>query len=183
MKIEMIEPIKLTPADYNPRDISDKAFEGLKQSIITFGFVDPIIVNRSSGNIVGGHQRLKAAFDLNLDKVPVVYVELDETKELALNVALNNTKTMGFYTDELQDILKQLSASFSMQDLDALRFSDLLTDTNWHSNLDVIERTEETVEPMAAQVIVKCPKDIRTEVVSFLRIQFSNSAFRDITVE
>lgn len=92
MRIEQ-RPIKdLTPADYNPRkDLkpSDAEYEKLKASIEQFGYVEPAIFNERTGRIVGGHQRLKVMADLGITTADVVIVDLDETREKALNVALN----------------------------------------------------------------------------------------------
>ena len=44
MKVEKISINKLKPAGYNPRQISKKQYNDLKQSIEKFGLVDPIII-------------------------------------------------------------------------------------------------------------------------------------------
>lgn len=92
MRIEQ-RPIKdLTPADYNPRkDLKpgDAEYEKLKASIEQFGYVEPAIFNERTGRIVDGHQRLKVMADLGITTADVVIVDLDETREKALNVALN----------------------------------------------------------------------------------------------
>ena len=62
MKIITLPVSDLHPADYNPRkDLApgDKQYDKLARSIETFGYVEPIVWNRTTGNIVGGHQRLK----------------------------------------------------------------------------------------------------------------------------
>ena len=109
MNIE-IRPIKdIRIAKYNPRKISDGQLASLKQSIERFGFVDPVIVNDRTGILVGGHQRIKAAKELGLKQVPVVAVNLDETEEKALNVALN--KISGEWDlDLLRGVLEDVQA-------------------------------------------------------------------------
>ena len=50
---------RLKPAKYNPRkDLQpgDPAYEKIKRSLHDFGYVDPIVWNEVTGNIVGGHQ-------------------------------------------------------------------------------------------------------------------------------
>ena len=92
MRIEQRPIAELTPADYNPRkDLKpgDAEYEKLKASIEQFGYVEPAIFNERTGRIVGGHQRLKVMADLGIDVADVVIVDLDETKEKALNIALN----------------------------------------------------------------------------------------------
>ena len=52
---------QLKPAKYNPRkDLKpgDPAYEKIKRSLHDFGYVDPIVWNEVTGNIVGGHHRL-----------------------------------------------------------------------------------------------------------------------------
>lgn len=92
MRIEQRSIAELAPADYNPRkDLKpgDAEYEKLKASIEQFGYVEPAIFNERTGRIVGGHQRLKVMADLGIDTADVVIVDLDETKEKALNIALN----------------------------------------------------------------------------------------------
>lgn len=89
MKIEQVNPADLIPADYNPRTISETQLIALKRSIERWGFVQPVILNEKTGRIVGGHQRVTAALELALPKVPVVRLSLDESGEKALNIALN----------------------------------------------------------------------------------------------
>lgn len=61
MQIEKMKLADLRPASYNPRiDLEPgmEEFEKLKASIQEFGFVDPPIFNKKTGNLVGGHQRV-----------------------------------------------------------------------------------------------------------------------------
>gem|GEM_PF-2566928 len=50
---------ELKPADYNPRKISDEQLSMLKKALEEFGDLSGIVFNRRTGNLVGGHQRLK----------------------------------------------------------------------------------------------------------------------------
>lgn len=91
----LIENKKLTdliPADYNPRkDLKpgDDEYEKLKRSIEQFGMVQPVIWNKTTGRVVGGHQRLKVLADMGYAETECVVVEMDEAQEKALNIALN----------------------------------------------------------------------------------------------
>ncbi len=92
MNIEKIKMSKLNPTKYNPRkDLKpgDSEYEKLKRSISEFGYVEPIIWNRRTGNIVGGHQRYKILKEMNYKEAECVVVDLDDNREKALNVALN----------------------------------------------------------------------------------------------
>ena len=62
MKLQKVPVEKLKPAKYNPRkDLKpgDPAYEKIKRSMTTYGYVDLVIWNEVTGNIVGGHQRYK----------------------------------------------------------------------------------------------------------------------------
>lgn len=92
MQIEKIPVEKLRAAEYNPRKEllpGDAEYEKLKRSITEFGYVEPVIWNKRSGNVVGGHQRLTVMKNLGFTEVDCVIVDLDDMREKALNVALN----------------------------------------------------------------------------------------------
>lgn len=92
MVIEKKNTAELLPAEYNPRkDLKpgDSEYEKLKRSIEQFGYVEPVIWNKTTGRVVGGHQRLKVLQDMGITEVDCVVVELSEDKEKALNIALN----------------------------------------------------------------------------------------------
>ena len=79
-------------AEYNPRQLSDAQYKHLKESISRFGLVDPIIINKNKDRkdiIIGGHQRVKVARTMGIDKVPCVEIDLTYDKEKELNVRLN----------------------------------------------------------------------------------------------
>jgi ParB-like chromosome segregation protein Spo0J len=98
---------ELTPAKYNPRKISDEAIGRLTKSLAEFGNIQPITWNSRTGNLVGGHQRLKVFQAMGKTEVEVWAVDLDEKKEKAANIALN--KLAGeFDLPALKDILEDL---------------------------------------------------------------------------
>lgn len=113
MKIEKMNISKLKPAEYNPRkDLKpgDAEYEKLKRSIEQFGYVEPVIWNKTTGRVVGGHQRLKILVDIGLNEVDCVVVEMDEEREKALNIALN--KINGEWdTDKLAMLISDLQGS------------------------------------------------------------------------
>lgn len=95
MVIEIVPLSQLKPADYNPRTISEAAFAGLRESIARFGLVQPIVWNRTTGNVVSGHQRLKALLLSGESETTVVVVELPESEEKLLNIAQNADSIRG----------------------------------------------------------------------------------------
>ena len=134
MLIEKMKTENLLPADYNPRkDLKpgDEEYEKLKRSIEQFGYVEPVIWNRTTGRVVGGHQRLKVLIDMGVNEVDCVVVEMDENKEKALNVALN--KISGEWDkDKLALLISDLQAEdfdVSLTGFDAAEIDDLFKDT------------------------------------------------------
>jgi len=91
-----LEELKLS--EYNPRRMREQDLQRLQESIMKFGYVEPIVWNKRTGRVVGGHQRLKALQNLGVEEVEVVEVDLDEGKEKALNLALN--KIQGEWDEE-----------------------------------------------------------------------------------
>lgn len=102
----------LQPAAYNPRKKlkpGDKEYEKIKNSILEFGYVEPIIVNYDM-TVIGGHQRLTVLRDLGYTEAQCVVLHIeDENKVKALNIALN--KITGAWNEQLlADLLVDLRA-------------------------------------------------------------------------
>ena len=111
MKLEKVSIELLKPAEYNPRKQlkpKDKEYQKIKNSIEEFGYVDPIIVNKDY-TVIGGHQRINVLKDLGYKEVDVVIIDIDKTKEKALNIALNKI-TGEWDFGKLADLLLDLDA-------------------------------------------------------------------------
>ena len=136
MIIEKINIAQLSPAKYNPRkDLKpgDAEYEKLKRSVEEFGCVEPIIWNKTTGRVIGGHQRLKVLVDLGLKEVDCVVVEINEEREKALNIALN--KINGEWdTDKLAMLISDLQGS---------DFDVSLTGFDEDELADLFEKSEE----------------------------------------
>lgn len=112
MEIKELPLKDLKPAVYNPRKKlkkGDKEYEKIKQSLLKFGYVDPIIVNEDL-TVIGGHQRLTVLKDLDYETAKCVIVDLPKEDEKALNIALN--KITGQWDEALlADLLLDLQES------------------------------------------------------------------------
>jgi len=116
---------KLKPALYNPRVISDRALNGLAKSIERFGLVEPIVWNKRTGNVVGGHQRLKVLLESGAEETDVTVVDFDDNEEVALNVSLNNTAIQGeFHSGNLEELLQKIKKENDVEFAE-LRMDDL----------------------------------------------------------
>ena len=134
MVIEKKNTADLLPADYNPRkDLKpgDPEYEKLKRSLEQFGYVEPVIWNKATGRVVGGHQRLKVLIDMGITEVECVVVDLPDDKEKALNIALN--KISGDWDkDKLAVLIADLQGTafdVSLTGFDAAEIDDLFKDT------------------------------------------------------
>ena len=118
MEIKELPLKELKPAAYNPRKKlkkGDKEYEKIKQSLLKFGYVDPIIVNEDL-TVIGGHQRLTVLKDLDYETAKCVIVDLPKEDEKALNIALN--KITGQWDEALlADLLLDLHEPPEIDDI------------------------------------------------------------------
>ena len=126
MKIKNITQLK--EAAYNPRFISGEALSGLKYSLEEFGDLSGITFNLQTGNLVTGHQRIKALkekygeleiihvgdgvtghiFTPDGKQFNIRFVNWDLRKEKAANVAANAETIQGEFTSELKIIIDEM---------------------------------------------------------------------------
>ncbi len=133
MNIQKISVDQLKPAKYNPRkDLKpgDPAYEKIRRSLHEFGYVDPVIWNEVTGNIVGGHQRYKVLVAEGATEIDCVVVHIENRQEeKALNIALN--KAVGEWEPvALADLLSDLKISgydLDITGFDAAEVDDLFS--------------------------------------------------------
>jgi DNA modification methylase len=132
MIVRKVSISEINPAEYNPRkDLKpgDPTYEKLKRSMTEFGYVEPIIWNEETGNIVGGHQRYKILLEEGQTEVECVVVKLSPEREKALNVALNKV-TGDWEIEALADLIKGLEAQdfdITLTGFDAAEIEDLFS--------------------------------------------------------
>lgn len=92
MKIVLKKLDEIKEAPYNPR-ISIKKnkqfYDKLKHSMDRFGLVQPIVWNKKTNTVVGGHQRLQILRDQGITEIECIEVDLSKEDEIALNLSLN----------------------------------------------------------------------------------------------
>lgn len=156
MHIERAQIDILNNATYNPRknlQPTDAEYVKLKNSIEHFGYVEPVIVNKRNMTVVGGHQRIKVLKDLGYTEIDVVYVDLSDTDEKALNIALN--KISGDWdAEKLEDLLRDISldttfdvelTGFGLDEIETI-FSGALKDNK--TNIEKEEEDRKTKESL-----------------------------------
>ncbi len=151
MEFKRLKIDSLIPAEYNPRKKlkpGDSEFEKIKNSINEFGYVDPVIVNKDL-TVIGGHQRISVLKTLGFTEIDCVIIDIDKTKEKALNIALN--KISGEWNKELlADLIKDLQTldydisftGFDPPEIDQL-FNDVHSKEIKEDDFDVDEALKE----------------------------------------
>ena len=100
MEIQTWPVSKLVPYFRNPRK-NDHAVDRMAASINQFGFKIPILA-RSSGEVVDGHLRLKAAEKLGIQEVPVILCdEWSDAQVKAFRLMVNRSVTWAGWDEEL----------------------------------------------------------------------------------
>ncbi|MGN6643835.1 MAG: ParB N-terminal domain-containing protein, partial [Verrucomicrobiota bacterium] len=108
---ETVHRSQLAGAKYNPRHISQRNKLKLRETMRNVGLVQPIVWNKRTGNIVGGHQRISQldALEGSADySLTVAVLDVAEAREKELNILLNNQEVCGdFDLDKLKEMLTE----------------------------------------------------------------------------
>lgn len=134
---------RIIPAPYNPRTMSEYARRTLKAKIEEVGMVDLLVWNETTSHLVSGHQRLSILDELqryppNDYTIRVAAVSLSLTKEIELNVFLNNPSAQGWYDkDALFELIKADKVT-----LDGMGFTKADLEIQFGSLPETIRETE-----------------------------------------
>lgn len=96
LKTVQINPEELTlhPENPNHGDV-----EAIANSIQVNGFYEPVIVQASTGYVISGNHRVKAARALNLETIPAVRLDVDDTAARRILLASNATAQKAVLND------------------------------------------------------------------------------------
>ena len=105
----------------NPR-INEAAVDPVSASLRRFGWRQPIVA-RPSGEVIAGNTRLKAAHELEMTEVPVVWFEGSDIEATAFAIADNRTHEFSEWDDPaLAKLLEDLRAEDA---LDGVGYTDV----------------------------------------------------------
>jgi DNA modification methylase len=124
---------RLIPYARNPRK-NDSAVDRMAASIQEFGFKIPVLA-RSSGEVVDGHLRLKAARKLGMTEIPVILCdEWTEAQVKAFRLMVNRSVTWADWDEELLGLelleLKDLDFDLNLTGFDSTELERYLTDVD-----------------------------------------------------
>jgi DNA modification methylase len=109
----------------NARLHGDKNLQAIKDSLARFGQAEPLVVQKSTGRVVGGNGRLAVMRQLGWKEADVVELDLDDTQAVALGIALNRTGELAEWDGAaLMKIIETLDGpdriGFEQDDLDEM---------------------------------------------------------------
>jgi len=133
---------ELIPYEKNPRN-NDKGVDAVANSIKTYGFKVPIVIDKSNV-VVTGHTRLKAAKKLGLDEVPCIIAD-DLTDEQIRQFRIVDNKTNEL-SDWNFDLLREELLTMDDIDLVQFGFDDLDSILNVETKDDEFDVDEEIPE-------------------------------------
>lgn len=126
METKSVNVLNIQP---HPMNVRQGDVGAIVESLKAHGQYRPIVVQRSTGNILAGNHTWKAAKILGLKTLEVTYVDVDDDEALRILLVDNRTNDLATYDDPaLSEILKQLSETelgltgtgFDGDDLDEL---------------------------------------------------------------
>ena len=168
----------LVPWSDNPRH-NQSAIQSVADSIKRFGFASPIIAREADKMIIAGHTRLEAAKLLNLDRVPVRYLDLDPADAKMLALADNKIGEIADWDEAaLEKIIDELSLSaddmvdlgWSQKDLESL-----------FGGVDQIQDYSEADSDYVYQIVIE-DLDSESQAILIERLEKEGFKCRALTV-
>lgn len=125
--IQHVPPSTLKQHPKNPRKGNVNA---IVESIRNNGWHSVIIVQKSSGFIIAGNHRTKAAMILEMETVPVCVADVDDVKALEMVLADNRTSDIASYNmpelteslTYLADLNRLVNSGYDQQFLDNMTY-------------------------------------------------------------
>jgi DNA modification methylase len=112
MQIQRVATASLQFWPQNARSHGPLNMEAIKASLTAFGQAEPLVVQASSRQVIGGNGRLAAMRELGWTECDVVELDLDDTKAAALSLALNRTSELASWDEPvLAKVLQELDAA------------------------------------------------------------------------
>ena len=104
--VELVDPTTLEP---HPDNVRQGDLGAVVELVRENGFVGVVYAQRSTRRIIAGHTRTKAAVELAIPEVPVLWLDVDDAKARRLVLADNRASDLADYDDgALADLLRSI---------------------------------------------------------------------------
>lgn len=171
-KVVQIETDKILPNPYQPRrDFED--LEGLAQSILQNGILQPLTVRRENGEIelVSGERRLRAAKMIGMETVPCIIVEMSGRNSAVMALIENIQRQDLSVFDEAEAIAKLIDFYGMTQEDAAVKLGK--SQSTIANKLRILKLDQETKNKITeyglterhARALLKLPEERRIEAV------------------
>lgn len=157
-KLEPIEKLLVHPRNPRRGDIG-----AIYESIRENGFYGAVVAQKSTGYILAGNHRYQAAQQAGAQKIPVIWVDVDDERAIKILLADNRTNDLATYDDNvLTELLQELAGGPGLDgtgfDNDAL--DELLNELSTSLN-DSASAAEQKYTPKVGALIYEptgpCP--------------------------
>lgn len=135
LTIESMPISELIEDPANLRKHGPRNLETIRGSLQRFGQIEPLVVRRQTGVVIGGNGRLSVMREMGWTHADVVRVDFEDTTATALAIALNRTAELASWDNEaLQSVLRTFdddlmnAAGFELPEVDALVGWDIKPD-------------------------------------------------------
>lgn len=109
MIVEVVSVASLVEDPRNARKHPSANLAAIKASFLQFGQVEPLVVQKTTGRVIGGNGRLQVMRDLGWATCKIVRVDLDDRRAVALGLALNRSaETAEWNKPQLADLLQEI---------------------------------------------------------------------------
>ena len=127
LKVKKVRLSTLTEDPANARKHDKRNMAAIAASLQRFGQVEPLVVQASTKQVIGGNGRLTVMRELKWKTCSIVEVDVDNNEATALGIALNRTgelaewdlETLGTLIGSLEDT-ERLITGFSQGEIDNL---------------------------------------------------------------
>lgn len=183
LQIENLPIYDIKPYDKNPRN-NEKAITAVAESIESFGFNQPILIDQHN-RIAAGHTRWEAAKLLNMMGVPCVRRTMTEAEFIAYNLADNKTgeiatwdkKSLGECLHILDDLNSLDVPGFSDSEIDKLFGVQNTTESSTVEYIDIED--EQHISESGQHVTVETVADDRARI-KILKLNFAAKQYRSV---
>lgn len=147
LKVEYVAIDAIKPNSYNPNRQSPDDFELLMSSIREDGFTQPVVVQRQTNEIVDGEHRWRAARQIGLTTIPVVFTDMS-AEQMRISTLRHNRARGSEDVDLGIQVLRDLR---EMGALDWAQDSLGLSDAEMQKMLDDVP----VAEALAGEIITE----------------------------